>query len=130
MHQARSISDKTLDDLSRACFYDGLKKAKIALDESAPDAETLHTIAYALEAAACGFDHAEDYEERPPELRRASQYNDDLLNEKARIIYHAAMTRVQAYLQSTANMNLDRIQALARLADACGNAFHEEESYE
>jgi len=129
--KAMTYNDKKLDEISRSTFYMTIKAALAKFKESSVDEELLHAYAATLEAAACGFDDPNDDDpDVPAGMRQTTPYNDDLLNEMARDLYVQALTRVQDFIQGKTPLNIDKMNAYARIADAAACAFHEDEDEE
>jgi hypothetical protein len=129
MNQApRSYNDKQLDTIARSVFYDTLKYTEAYLKEPTVEADRLTALAAALDGAVCGFDTSEEHgEELSAAARKASPYNDDLLNEIARGVYVTCIEAVQGIVKGTAVMNSEKLEAFGRLADACANGFNPDE---
>jgi hypothetical protein len=129
MNSARSYNDAQLDTISRSVYYDTCKFALEKLKLPDCDDEMLQAIAAALDAAACGFDEVneDDLSDIPAGMRQATPYNDDLLNEMSRDLYVQCIQRVQNYVQGSLTMNVDKMNAYARVADAAASGFREDD---
>jgi len=126
---ARSYNDRQLDTISRSVYFKTAEFATAYLKrDSVIDPEMLHALAASLEAAACGFEDAEELDpDVPAGMRQTTPYNDDLLNEMSRTIYVECVQKVQAFMNLTLTLNVELLHGYARLADAAAAGFHEDE---